>query len=458
MRAYLLVLLAGSMACGSVEGGTPDASSGDDASGTDASSLAPGEVVWVRSMSAAFALGLAAGPGGLIFTGSITAPTDLGGGVVTPLGATDTVIGDFALADAAFVYQARHNDASGGSVFGFLQQVDSLGNPLVYGLSFGDVDLGTGHVTSGGGGNQFADGFIGRYGPGTPAWVNRIVGPTEDKIVATANAPAGEVYAAGWFEQTTTWNGGNLISNGGRDLFLAKMNTFTGVVDLTRTYGGTGRDEISGAIGDGTNLVLAGMFDDTLALGGPVQPITATGGGLDVWVAKLDATATPVWASHFGGTGEDRNAQLAMDAAGDIYMTGVFQNQVAFGAVNLIAMGAHDVFVVKLHGSDGSVAWALQLGTTGDDNTGPMVVDKAGHPVVSSVLNGDASIASFDPEHGSIRWQKMIATSGTESVFGLSVGGTGEIFAAINLGGTFDFGKPLIGPAAPTSVVARFAP
>src|SRR5262245_33032344 len=60
----------------------------------------PGDIIWVRSMSAAFGLGVAEGASGLVFSGSITAPANLGGGVITPLGATDMVIGGFDPADA----------------------------------------------------------------------------------------------------------------------------------------------------------------------------------------------------------------------------------------------------------------------------------------------------------------------------------------------------------------------
>src|SRR4029079_2963110 len=133
-----------------------------------------------------------------------------------------------------------------------------------------------------------------------------------------APAPGGEVYGAGWFEQTTTWNSAQLTSAGGRDLFIARMNTFTGVVSKTATFGGTGRDEISNVAGDGTNLIVGGFFDDALAFGGAAAALAGTANNLDVFVAKLDANLAGVWAVKFGGTGEDRSTCVAIDAAGDV--------------------------------------------------------------------------------------------------------------------------------------------
>lgn len=459
MRGLFCVLVASGLACGSVTNTRPDGGTDGAADGPIAQS---GDLVWVRSMSAAFGQGVAEGPGGVVFTSSITAPTDFGGGVMTPLGAADLAIGDFKVADASYVYQVRQNSAGTGSVYGFLQQTDTLGNPLVYGVSYGDVDLGTGPVKGGGG--PGADGFIGRYGPNAPAWVNRLVGPGEDKIIATAPAPNGEVYAGGWFEQTTTttWNGAQLTSAGDRDLFVARMNTFTGVVSATRQFGGAGREEISAIAGDGTNLILGGFFNGTLALGGNAPPITATPSAsapsLDVFVAKLNADMIPLWAVRFGNTGEERGTAVALDKNGDVYVAGQFQNQVAFGAVNLTAMGMHDIFVAKLNGANGNVAWAVQLGTTGDDGPNRIVVDPSGRPAVIGGLNSDAVIASLDPSNGAIRWQKTIATPGVDYGWTMSVGATGDLYAVVNLGGAFDFGKPLIGPAAPASVVMRIVP
>jgi hypothetical protein len=451
MRGFTWSLALLLCACGSVK---PDA---DAPISNDAAPGQPGDLVWVRSMSAAFGQGIADGAGGLIYTGSITAPADLGGGLMTPLGAADLVVGDVMASDASYVYQVRHNDASGGQVYGFLQQTDAQGNPLVYGVSYGDVDLGKGHVAAGGGGTQFADGFIGRYGPTAPAWVNRLVGPGEDKILTTAPAPGGEVYAGGWFEQTSSWNGQSLISAGGRDIFLAKMNTFTGVVSSTKPFGGAGREEISMLAGNGTDLIVGCFFDSTLDFGGAARSLTSNG-NLDICVARLDASLTGVWATSFGGTGEERGTSVGLDANNDVYVSGTFQGQVAFGAINLVSAGMHDVFVAKLHGGDGTVAWAVSLGTSDDDNAMHLTVDTAGNPVVSGNLGGDAFVTSFDTSNGSVRWQKLVESTGTDYGWTVATGTTGDIYAVVNLGAPVDFGIPLIGPPAPASVVLRITP
>jgi hypothetical protein len=418
----------------------------------------------VRSLSSIEALGVADGPGGLVVTGAITTLANLGGPNLLPVGGYDQVVAAFDPNDGAHLYSTRHGDS--GNEFGFLHNLDASGAPLIYGVTYGTVDLGQGQVQGGGG--TGADGYIGRYGPSAPGWVARLVGPGEDKIIASAAGVGSTVYGAGWFEQTTSFNGGMLTSAGGRDLFLARFNTFTGDVDLTKTYGGAGRDEISTAASTGATLILAGMFDDTLVFGGTAQPIT-TIGALDVWVAKIDPDGAGVWAVRYGGAGDDRDPRVAVDAAGDIYLAGTFRGQVAFGAINLISSGGADIFIAKLHGGDGSVAWVKSIGSVGDDSVGDIAVDGAGHVALVGAVAGpidggtslggvDSLLASFDAQDGASRFRNVFSTAGDDRASAVTYGRNGDVYALIGLGGTFDFGMDVIGGNSYAAVLLRVAP
>lgn len=465
-------LILGALGCGSVASGKlPDAGPGSDS----ATTVAPGTYRWVRSLSAVEALGVADGPGGLVITGAITAPANLGGQQLTPTGMADLVVAGLNAEDASHLYSVRYGDT--GQAFGFLHNVDTNGSPLIYGVSYGSVDLGGGKVMGGSPGVVMppADGYIGKYGPGAPGWIARIVGTGEDKILATAPAVGSRIYGAGWFENTPTFNGATLSSVGNRDLFLARFNTFVGTVDLTKTYGGAGRDEISAAAAVGNDLVLTGMFGDVagapkdvLDFKGTANPLTSNG-ALDVWVAMLNDTGAGIWAVHYGGSGDDRDPKIAVDTAGDIYVAGSFTNQVAFGAVNLVSKGGPDIFVAKLHSYDGSVAWGTSLGSTGIDGVGDIAVDAKGHVVLAASLGGpidggtsvggvDAMIATFDAVNGAAGWRKVFSTKGDDRASAVTFGRNGDIYAIVNVGDAFDFGMPVIGAASYAAVLLRIAP
>ena len=469
--------LVGVGACGSVSEAPSDpadaAGTEQDAAAADASeggdpdagaSAEPGDTRWVRSLSTLLPLGVADGAGGLVVTGSISVPADLGGEPLTVSGEVDVAIGGFS-ADAEHVYSTRHG--AGGSEFPFLDDIDAEGAPIVFGVTYGDeVDVGQGPVAGGGGAG--ADGFIGRYGPGAPSWVHRIVGPGEDKFLMTAVGPSSTVYSAGWFEDTTTFNSTTLTSAGGRDILLARFVAYTGQVTLVRQYGSAARDEASSIATTSSNIIMAGMFDGTLALGGAAPPLTSLG-SLDVYVARLDLEGEPEWAVRFGAAGEDRDPEVVVDAEGDIYVAGHFRDQVAFGSVNLISNGGADVFLARLRGTDGGVEWAISLGSSGDDGVLGIAVDAEGRLAFAGIAAGalddeptegglDAVVASFDASTGDLRWRHIYSTPGDDRGWDITYGRDGDVYATISIAGTVDFGRPILGAPNPAAVLLRIAP
>lgn len=481
-------LIFGAFSCGSVgTGKLPDAGPGGDGPGNDGPKAPPGTIRWVRSLSSLEALGVADGAGGLTLAGSISAPVNLGGQTLVPAGAFDMVVAGFDAETADHVFSVRHGDV--GSEFGFLHHEDSNGAPMVYGVSYGTVDLGLGSMAGGSPSNtNLADGFIGRFGPAAPGWIARIVrtsGAGENKILASAPGPSSTIYAGGYVANPSTFSlttsaGTTPIATptttGGRDIFLARFNMVTGAVDLTKQYGGTPDDEITGAASLAGALVVTGRFgaggggmpQGSLSFGGTTQPLVPNG-GLDVFVAKLDGNGNGVWAVRYGGAGDESDPRIAIDGAGDVYIAGSFTNQVAFGAVNLSSKGSEDIFVAKLRGNDGSVAWAQSIGSTASDGILDIAADSAGHVVVVGTVGGpidngtsaggiDALVATFDTANGTPGWRKVLSTDMDDRSFAVTFGRNGDIYALVNLPSPYDFGVPVIGAAGYAAVLLRIAP
>lgn len=468
MRLSLALLCpAWLIACGEVTTNSPDAPAGDGPNVVE-----PGDARWVRSLSALFSTGVAEGPSGLVITGYMTAPVEIGGDTLVPVGTTDSVVAAYSF-DGKHQYSTRFGGA--GQEYGFLESADA-GTPIVHGVSYGNVDLGAGEVPGGGG--MGADGFIGRYGPGAPGWVKRITGPLEEKVSATAPGPGGSIYVAGFFEGAATYfDGTGYVSDGSpnasdatrRDAFVSRLNVFTGALQLTVLHGSPTRNEASAIAASGTDFVVAGNFASVLRLEGTPAAELMSAGSLDIYIAKYTATGALIWAVRHGGTGDDRDSRLAVDSAGDIYVTGQFQNQVAFGQINLIANGAGDVFVAKLRGSDGNVLWATSFGSTLDDGGSRIALDARGNVAVGAFVGGpldggpsaggrDPVIATFDAATGAKRWRRTYSTAGDDGAPAVIYGADGDLYATLGLDGPFDFGVPLLGALNPVSVLLRLAP
>jgi hypothetical protein len=471
MLRLQLALIVAASACSVPERHFTTGDGGPPGDGTAGDPAVPGAYRWVRSVSNMYPNGIAEGTAGVEVSGYFSAPVDLGSGTVLPVGSTDMVLASYASADASYQYAFHYGNANGTAYGGAV--ADLQGIPFVLGVSYGlMIDLGLGPVTGGGGAG--ADGFIGRYGPATPAWVQRLVGTGEDKILASALSPNASLYAAGFFEGNTTWNGATIMGSGYRDVFLTQLNSFTGTSSLTRHYGGAGRDEASGIAATNTNLFLSGFFDDTISFGGSTLPLTATltaamAPSLDCFVAKLDSNGDGVWAKQFGGAGVDRDPRVAIDSAGDVYIGGAFTDTVAFGATTLTAVGAADMFVAKLNGSDGTVVWAVSLGSTTDDSVSSIAVDQAGHVMISGAVTGpidggtsagdfDGILASFEATTGAPRWRHVYSGPGRDTTATATYGIDGDVYAVLSMSALLDFGVPIVGPSNPVGVVLRIAP
>ena len=475
MRALAIAALVAGCSVPNVHftGTGGDAAAGDGGGDGDGAKVAPGDYVWVRSLSQIQTQTIAAGASGIVTPAYLNTTANLDGMLLTSAGNADLVIASFTESDATNLYAVRHGNV--GAEYGLLATVASDGVPIVSGVTEGDltVDLGLGPVS--GGGTPVEDGYIGAYANGVADWVQRIVGPGSDKFLGSARGPGSTIYGAGWFEQTATFDGGMVTSAGGRDIILARFNSFTGTVDLMKQYGGTGRDEVSGSgiaslVSDPSSFVMAGFFDDTLAFGGTAQAITASQGGLDMWIAKLDSTGTGIWAVTFGGPGDDRDVSCVLDGNGDVYLTGTFTTSISFGSIALTSVGGSDHFIAKLSGSDGSPIWAISFGSTGDEHAGRSTVDANGHLAFSGTVAGaldgmptlggaDAYVAELDTKDGSVIWQHLYSTPADDGGAGVVYGTmTGDLFASVSIGGAFDFGMPIIGDPDPLDVLIRIAP
>jgi hypothetical protein len=177
-----------------------------------------------------------------------------------------------------------------------------------------------------------------------------------------AVGPAGEVVVAGQYVGTMSVAGQMLTSgNGSYDVFVVKLDA-AGSLLWAKSFGSTIDDDAAGvAIDAQGNVVLAATVGGAVSFGGPVL---SGNGGDDVAVVKLDASGTHVWSKLFGN-GLDQTAEgVAVAANGDVLATGYFFGAMTFGATTLTNALNEDAFVARLAGADGTPLWARRFGSS----------------------------------------------------------------------------------------------
>ena len=129
--------------------------------------------------------------------------------------------------------------------------------------------------------------------------------------------------------------------------------------------GGKKHDKIRGmAVDQQGNCYVTGEFTETAQFAD--QTVTSLG-NMDFVLAKYDPAGKLLWIQTAGGKDIDRGYGVAVDQAGNSYVTGHFQSpEFQIGDKILKNQGDYDYFIAK-YDPQGKLLWAESAGGTGYD-------------------------------------------------------------------------------------------
>ena len=279
---------------------------------------------------------------------------------------------------------------NGGSNEGFLAKLDPAGNTL-WARTFAGTDVRTVRdITTDAAGNVYATGkegenrlFVAKYSAdGAEVWsrVDSGTGTLANGILVYGERVAvdtdGNVLVVGPYGGKIDFNPDPLKTNFltavglhpfGDDTFVLKLNA-AGAYVWAGSLGGPGQDVPSGLAVDGAgNILVSGLYGtDTKKIKNDFDPgpgtlnLASPNGIPATFLVKLDPNRNLIWAC---GVAVSNVRDMALDAAGNVYTTGMFSGTSDFdpgaGTFNLTA-GGSDAYVSKLN-SSGSFVWAADI-------------------------------------------------------------------------------------------------
>ena len=200
-------------------------------------------------------------------------------------------------------------------------------------------------------------------------------------------------YVAGSFLYSLDLGDFTLTSQGGADIFVGKLDTDGNW--LWAVNAGSGGYDYSGkgiALDGAGNVCVTGLFEGTATFG---ANILVSSGEADIFTAKLDPDGNWLWARRAGGpTYWDMGQDLATDDSGNIYLTGHFIGSADFGPTTLTATGLRDIFVAKLD-PDGNWLWAKRAGGEGWDSGFAIAAVPSGEICVTGIIAEEAAFKPF---------------------------------------------------------------
>lgn len=135
------------------------------------------------------------------------------------------------------------------------------------------------------------------------------------------------------------------------------------------------------------NSYVTGYITGETAFGAAVSFPSAQGNG-DIYVAKYSSSGSLIWVKKYGGNFSDRGYDLALDNAGNIFVTGQFYGTVDFDGQSVSSTSnSKDIFVIKMTNA-GTALWAISEGGSGAENAYGITCDGNGNVVLTGQYEG----------------------------------------------------------------------
>lgn len=235
-------------------------------------------------------------------------------------------------------------------------------------------------------GTRVLNPFVAKYSAqGTLLWAHLIVrhgSPALGAAHGVATDSAGSIYVTG---DTAGVLPGETQA-GGRDIFVAKYDP-GGNVLWARQFGSLRTDNAHAIAVDGNgNAFIVGHANGPL----PLQPPNQGG---DFFIAKFDTNGNRLWINQSGSAAtNDQGLGVAVDAAGNAYMTGTVAGPFAGTATT----GAgHDAYVAK-YDTNGNRLWFSRVASRANDTARGVAVSDDGSAIyLTGYTNGDFDLPGY---------------------------------------------------------------
>jgi hypothetical protein len=384
---------------------------------------------WVRAYGTTTAVSPALGvepDGTVVGSQVVTFPgTDFGGGTMSPPNGQGSRLLLFALSPAGQYLWSKFTETT-CEARPLSVRSDKAGNIVTVGGALGSsCDFGGGPLAA-----SPSDLFVAKYSSaGSYVWA-KAFGPPQvsGPPGALAMAPNGDVIATGYFAGPTVTFGAFTLTNptpGSGEGFVVRLAGADGTPLWARAFGAAPNNGGGEAVAvdPAGNVFVTGTFDTSVDFGPPCAPLV---GGFQGFVAKLSSTGTCIWAKAAGSTYVE---SVAADANGDVVVVGQSGNAVTLGGSNV--GGPAGIWTVKLHGNDGSYIWANSVPPLFTAPTLPrLALDAAGNAILAGTFpagtNPDFGGGALMNQGGNDVFVAVYAAASGSHLFSKGFGAAGD--------------------------------
>ena len=222
-------------------------------------------------------------------------------------------------------------------------------------------------------------------------------------------------------------------NRGGADAFITCLEASGSALIYSTYLGGSGGDFGQGiAVDPNMNAYIIGRTISTdFSTKSPLQGNNR--GDFDAFVAKVNTNGSGlVFATYLGGDGDDRGSGIAVDNAGNVFITGDTgsSNFNTASPLQESNRGGVDAFVAKISTFGFSLTYSTYLGGGGEDQGLSIALDPSGN----AYLTGDTGSNDFVTQNpfqplshgGQEAFVTKLSADGSEIAFSTYFGGNGS--------------------------------
>ncbi len=315
---------------------------------------ATGKPVWQKAFKGVneqYPTALALDSSGNIFlTGMTYGAVDFGGGATSVGGDADLFVAKLDK-DGKHVWSKAYGDSKAQRGTSLATTPD--GDVVVAGMLRGTIDFGGGESATGGLGDN--DVFVAKLkgDTGSALWEKTCGDGSDQRANGVAVGSDGSVVLTGQMVGKCNFGTGlgtELDAKATSDVFVAKLNA-DGTHVWSHKYGSVAENQagLGVTIDPAQNIVVVGYLKGTLTFGATIltdaaPPMSAD---TDLFVAKLAADGSPVWARSFGDASDQAAWAVTTDLSANVIVGGSFQGTMNLPPL-LTSTGDYDSFWLKL--------------------------------------------------------------------------------------------------------------
>jgi hypothetical protein len=301
-------------------------------------------------------------------------------------------------------------------------------------------------------------------------WSKVAGGPRVDRVYAVATDAQGNSYVTGHFQgESAEFDGYVVRGLGDYDAFVVSYDQ-DGKFRWVRTMGGKGYDYGHGVVTDSRgDVIVAGAVVGEATFG---DVVVSNEAGAHLFVAKYHSDGTLVWVKVATGKATGSAHGVVVDGRDNIYIGGLSAGVGAFGAQVLSSPTGTSALVVKLDAA-GQVLWLKQHPGEPSCLFHEIACDAQGRVWASGMFKGkavvgadtyattsakdsDALLCHYDTD-GKLLWSRAGQGPGIDYGLGIATDGVGNAYLTGECSETFSLGgKSLRSRGATDVYIAKF--